>query len=87
MDSSNNSGFLLNGRGQGNGRRVTSLSVLPLKTRRVGGTMLVNSVEAQTPSRWWGAEVRRGGCQLRYRPRYLTMVQNDEVHCEKPSSS
>ncbi|GFX12219.1 hypothetical protein TNCV_1103371 [Trichonephila clavipes] len=26
-------------------------------------------------------------CQLRSRPRHLTMVQNDEVRCQKPSSS
>ncbi|GFV95525.1 hypothetical protein TNCV_4575261 [Trichonephila clavipes] len=27
-------------------------------------------------SRWCGVVVRRGGCQLRCRPRHLTMVQN-----------
>ncbi|GBM28137.1 hypothetical protein AVEN_224194-1 [Araneus ventricosus] len=33
----------------------------------------------QTSSRWCGVEVRRGGCQLRCRPRHLTEVQNYEV--------
>ncbi|GFT48158.1 hypothetical protein TNCV_1001351 [Trichonephila clavipes] len=31
--------------------------------------------------------VRRGGCQLRCRPRHLTMVQNYVVHHQKPSCS
>ncbi|GFV78187.1 uncharacterized protein TNCV_1036551 [Trichonephila clavipes] len=35
-----------------------------------------------TYSRWWGGVVRRRGCQLRCRPRHLTMVQNYEVRCQ-----
>ncbi|GFV13953.1 hypothetical protein TNCV_524301 [Trichonephila clavipes] len=31
--------------------------------------------------------VRKGGCQLRCRSRHLTMFQNDEVRCQKPSCS
>ncbi|GFX65491.1 uncharacterized protein TNCV_4735391 [Trichonephila clavipes] len=34
-----------------------------------------------------GVEVRRGRCQLRCRPHHLTMVQNDKVRHQKPSSS
>ncbi|GFW18700.1 DUF4817 domain-containing protein [Trichonephila clavipes] len=49
-----------------------SSSLVPLKTRRVEG------VEAQTSSRWCDVDVQKGRCQLRYRPRYLTMIQNDE---------
>ncbi|GFU12255.1 hypothetical protein TNCV_4600541 [Trichonephila clavipes] len=51
------------------------------------GTMYVKSVEAQTSFRWCGVEVRRGECQLRCRPRHLTMVQNDEVSHQKLWSS
>ncbi|GFU61361.1 hypothetical protein TNCV_530621 [Trichonephila clavipes] len=43
------------------------------------------SVEAQC--RPVGVEVRRGECQLRCRPRHLTMVQNDGVRRPKPSGS
>ncbi|GBM07910.1 hypothetical protein AVEN_102374-1, partial [Araneus ventricosus] len=35
--------------------------------------------EGQTPSRWCGAEVWRGVCQIRRRPRHVTAVQNEEV--------
>ncbi|GFY16398.1 hypothetical protein TNCV_2350411 [Trichonephila clavipes] len=45
----------------------------------------LNLPRTQTSSRWCGS--RRGGCQLRCRPRHLTMVQNDEVHRQKPSCS
>ncbi|GFT24435.1 uncharacterized protein TNCV_3252631 [Trichonephila clavipes] len=37
--------------------------------------------------RWCGVVVRRGGCQLRCRPRHLTMVQNYVVRRQKPSCS
>ncbi|GFX56679.1 hypothetical protein TNCV_494271 [Trichonephila clavipes] len=48
--------------------------------------MHVKSVEAQTCCRWYDVEVRKGKCQLRCRPRHLTMVQNYEVRRQKPSS-
>ncbi|GFW65406.1 hypothetical protein TNCV_3675801 [Trichonephila clavipes] len=35
-------------------------------------------VVAQTPSLWFGEEVRRG-MQLSCRPRHLTMIQNNEA--------
>ncbi|GFW58966.1 hypothetical protein TNCV_2830721 [Trichonephila clavipes] len=42
---------------------------------------------AQTSSLWYGVEVKRGKCQLRYHPLLLTMVQNYEVcHQKFPSS-
>ncbi|GFT15051.1 uncharacterized protein TNCV_4316321 [Trichonephila clavipes] len=55
---------------------VTSLSPVPLKTRRVGQRCTLNLSRAETSSRRCGVVVRRGGCQLRCRPRHLTMVQN-----------
>ncbi|GFV49889.1 transposable element Tcb1 transposase [Trichonephila clavipes] len=42
---------------------------------------------AETSSRWCSVVVRRGGCQLRCRPRHLTMVQNYVVRRQKPSCS
>ncbi|GFX05775.1 hypothetical protein TNCV_5089651 [Trichonephila clavipes] len=51
------------------------------------GAMHVKCVQEETSSRWCGVVVRRGGCQLRCCPRHLTMVQNDEVRRQKPSSS
>ncbi|GFW96109.1 uncharacterized protein TNCV_958221 [Trichonephila clavipes] len=66
---------------------VMSLSPVPLKTRRVGQRCMLNLSRAETSSRWWGVVVRRGGCQLRCRPRHLTMVQNYVVHRQKPSCS
>ncbi|GFY04429.1 uncharacterized protein TNCV_4415171 [Trichonephila clavipes] len=53
------------------------------------GAMHVKSVESSNvlPFVWCGVVVRRGACQLRCRPRHLTMVQNYEVHPQKPSSS
>ncbi|GFX23484.1 hypothetical protein TNCV_3769601 [Trichonephila clavipes] len=45
--------------------------------------MHLKSVEAQMSSRWYSVEVKRGGCQLRCRPRHLTMVQNYEVRRQK----
>ncbi|GFV56762.1 uncharacterized protein TNCV_2539641 [Trichonephila clavipes] len=64
---------------------VTSSSPVPLKTRRVGQRCTLNLSRAETSSRWCGGVVRRGGCQLRCRPRHLTMVQNYVVRRQKPS--
>ncbi|GFY28038.1 uncharacterized protein TNCV_4563901 [Trichonephila clavipes] len=55
---------------------VTSSSPVPIKTRRVGQRCTLNLSRAETSSRWCGVVVRRGWCQLRCRPRHLTMVQN-----------
>ncbi|GFU09365.1 uncharacterized protein TNCV_143501 [Trichonephila clavipes] len=65
---------------------VTSSSPVPLKTRRGGQRCTLNLSRAETSSRWCGV-VRRGGCQLRCRPRHLTMVQNYVVRRQKPSCS
>ncbi|GFX18606.1 uncharacterized protein TNCV_3310671 [Trichonephila clavipes] len=62
------------------GRHVMSSSPVPLKTRRVGQRCTLNLSKAETSSRWCGVIVRRGVCQLRCRPRPLTMVQNYEDH-------
>ncbi|GFY34925.1 uncharacterized protein TNCV_154981 [Trichonephila clavipes] len=66
---------------------VSSSSPVPLKTRRVGQRCTLNLSRAETSSRWCGVVVRRGGCQLRCRPRHLTMVQNYVVRRQKPSCS
>ncbi|GFW96556.1 aminoglycoside phosphotransferase domain-containing protein 1 [Trichonephila clavipes] len=66
---------------------VTSSRPVPLKTRRVGERCTLNLSRAQTSFRCCGVVVRIGRCQLRYRPRHLTMVQNDEVHRQKPLCS
>ncbi|GFV75591.1 uncharacterized protein TNCV_2240401 [Trichonephila clavipes] len=66
---------------------VTGSSPVPLKTRRVGQRCMLNLSRAETSSRWCGVVVRRGGCQLRCRPRHLTMVQNYVVSRQKPSCS
>ncbi|GFW31705.1 uncharacterized protein TNCV_3099301 [Trichonephila clavipes] len=63
---------------------VTSSSPVPLKTRRVGQRCTLNLSRAETSSRWCGVVVRRGRCQLRCRPRHLTMVQNYVVRRQKP---
>ncbi|GFV13556.1 uncharacterized protein TNCV_67591 [Trichonephila clavipes] len=55
---------------------VTGSNPVPLKTRRVGQLCTLNLSRAETSSRWCGVVVRRGGCQLRCRPRHLTMDQN-----------
>ncbi|GFX43506.1 uncharacterized protein TNCV_4875261 [Trichonephila clavipes] len=47
----------------------------------------LNLSRAETSSRWCGVVVRRGGCQLKCRPRHLTMVQNYVVRRQKPSCS
>ncbi|GFX79807.1 DUF1758 domain-containing protein [Trichonephila clavipes] len=69
------------------GRHVMSSILVPLKTRRVGQRCTLNLSRAETSSRWCGVVVRRGGCQLRCRPRHLTMVQNYVVRRQKPSCS
>ncbi|GFV23783.1 uncharacterized protein TNCV_959771 [Trichonephila clavipes] len=61
---------------------VTSSNPVPLKTRRV--VMHVKLSRAETSSRWCGVVVRRGECQLRCRPRLLTIVQNYVVRLRKP---
>ncbi|GFV73362.1 uncharacterized protein TNCV_3388791 [Trichonephila clavipes] len=66
---------------------VTGSSPVPLKTRRVGQRCTLNLSRAETSSRWCGVVVRRGWCQLRCRPRHLTMVQNYVVRRQKPSCS
>ncbi|GFV43214.1 uncharacterized protein TNCV_2048951 [Trichonephila clavipes] len=40
---------------------VMSSSPVPLKTRRVGQRCTLNLSRAETPSRWCGVVVRRGG--------------------------
>ncbi|GFX71645.1 uncharacterized protein TNCV_2696331 [Trichonephila clavipes] len=40
---------------------VTSLSPIPVKTRRVGQRCTLNLSRAETSSRWCGVVVRRGG--------------------------
>ncbi|GFV24301.1 uncharacterized protein TNCV_422911 [Trichonephila clavipes] len=49
--------------------------------------MHVKSVESSNVLPWCGVEVRREGCQLRCRPRHLTMVENYVVCRQKPSCS
>ncbi|GFV93560.1 uncharacterized protein TNCV_1988721 [Trichonephila clavipes] len=66
---------------------VTGSSPVPLKTRRVGQRCTLNLSRAETSSRWCGVVVRERGCQLRCRPRHLTMVQNYVVRRQKPSCS
>ncbi|GFW35177.1 uncharacterized protein TNCV_5067421 [Trichonephila clavipes] len=51
-----------------------------------GQRCTLNLSRAETSSRWCGVVVRRG-CQLRCRPRHLTMVQNYVVRRQKPSCS
>ncbi|GFU85325.1 uncharacterized protein TNCV_2386301 [Trichonephila clavipes] len=69
------------------GWRVMSSSPVPLQTHRVEERCTLNLSRAQRSSRWCGVEARRGSCQLRCRPRHLTMVQNDELRRQKPSCS
>ncbi|GFW44731.1 uncharacterized protein TNCV_4482761 [Trichonephila clavipes] len=66
---------------------VTSSSPVPLKTRRVGQRCTLNLSRAETSFLWCGGVLRRGGCQLRCRPRHLTMVQNYVVRRQKLSCS
>ncbi|GFV35591.1 uncharacterized protein TNCV_3473621 [Trichonephila clavipes] len=68
-------------------KRFLRNHTLPLKTRRVGQRCTLNLSRAETSSRWCGVVVRRGWCQLRCRPRHLTMVQNYVVRRQKPSCS
>ncbi|GFU21891.1 uncharacterized protein TNCV_3283641 [Trichonephila clavipes] len=64
---------------------VTGSSPVPLKTRRVGQRCTLNLSRVEMSSHWCGSSER--GCQLRCRPRHLTMVQNYVVHRQKPSCS
>ncbi|GFT75102.1 uncharacterized protein TNCV_2244731 [Trichonephila clavipes] len=66
---------------------VTSSSPGPLKTRRVGQRCTLNLSRAETSSRWCGVVIRGRRCQLRCRPRHLTMVQNYVVRRQNPSCS
>ncbi|GFX35386.1 uncharacterized protein TNCV_101931 [Trichonephila clavipes] len=63
---------------------VMSSTPVPLKTLRVGVRCTLNLSRAQTTSRWCGVEFWRGGCQLRDRPRHLTLVLNDEARRQSP---
>ncbi|GFY05992.1 uncharacterized protein TNCV_3862961 [Trichonephila clavipes] len=47
---------------------------VPLKTHRVGQQCTLNLSRAETSSRWCGVVVKRGRCQLRCRPRHLTVL-------------
>ncbi|GFW72040.1 uncharacterized protein TNCV_4789281 [Trichonephila clavipes] len=69
------------------GKHVMSSSPVPLKTSRVWERCTLNLSRAQTSFRWCGVVVRREGCQLRCRPRHLTMAQNYDVRRQKPSCS
>ncbi|GFX37611.1 uncharacterized protein TNCV_3201341 [Trichonephila clavipes] len=69
------------------GRHVMSSSPVPPKTRRVGQGCTLGLSRAEKSSRWCGVVVRRGRCQLRCRPRHLTMDQNYVVRRQKPSCS
>ncbi|GFU53386.1 uncharacterized protein TNCV_2610701 [Trichonephila clavipes] len=64
---------------------VTSSSPVPLKSRRVGERCTLNLSRAQASSCWSDVVVERS--QLKYRPRHLTMVQNNEIRLQKPSCS
>ncbi|GFW78791.1 uncharacterized protein TNCV_4262111 [Trichonephila clavipes] len=69
------------------GWHVTSSSPVPLQIRRVGERCSLNLSRAQMSSRWCDGVVRRGGFQLRCRPRHLTKVQNYDARRQKPSYS
>ncbi|GFU63387.1 uncharacterized protein TNCV_44331 [Trichonephila clavipes] len=60
------------------GWHVSSSSPVPQKTRRVGQPCTLNLSRTEMSSRWCGVVVRRGWCQLKCRPRHLTMLQNYE---------
>ncbi|GFW70790.1 uncharacterized protein TNCV_4148381 [Trichonephila clavipes] len=51
-------------------RHVMSSSPVPPKTRRIGQRCTLNLSRAEMSSRWCGVVVRKGGCQLRCRPRH-----------------
>ncbi|GFU99866.1 uncharacterized protein TNCV_1257151 [Trichonephila clavipes] len=65
-------------------RHVMSSSSVPLKTHRVRERCPLNLSRAQTSFLSCDVVVRRGGCQLRCRPRHLTMVQNYELSDRHP---
>ncbi|GFV84792.1 uncharacterized protein TNCV_4297741 [Trichonephila clavipes] len=58
---------------------VKSSRPVPLKTCRVRIQCKLNLSRAQTSFRWCSVVFRRGGYQLRCRPRHLTIVEKDEV--------
>ncbi|GFW10940.1 hypothetical protein TNCV_4459151 [Trichonephila clavipes] len=59
-------------------------ALVPLKICYVEGLMQIKTVQARSPPVGvFGNEDK--GCQLRYRPRHLTVVQNYEVRVQKPS--
>ncbi|GFT47249.1 hypothetical protein TNCV_3748601 [Trichonephila clavipes] len=64
------------------GQRIMSSSRVLMNNRRIYRLIQVKSVVAHSFH-----VVRRGGCQLRCRPRHLTMVQNYVVRHQKPSCS
>ncbi|GFX76414.1 uncharacterized protein TNCV_5090531 [Trichonephila clavipes] len=64
---------------------VTSSSPVPVKTRCTAAMHVKSVSRDETSSRLCGVVVRRGGCQLRCRPRHLIMVQNYVVRRQKPS--
>ncbi|GFX36553.1 uncharacterized protein TNCV_2031341 [Trichonephila clavipes] len=49
------------------------------------GAMYIKSVESSNVLPQRDGVFRRGRCQLKCRPRHLTMIQNDELHLQKPS--
>ncbi|GFU33020.1 uncharacterized protein TNCV_4155911 [Trichonephila clavipes] len=64
---------------------VMSSNPVPLKTRRVEERCMLNLSRAQMSTRLCGVVVKRGGCQLKCRPRHFAMVQNYEFRCQQPS--
>ncbi|GFY28099.1 hypothetical protein TNCV_4394331 [Trichonephila clavipes] len=54
--------------------------------RSIWRVRLIDATRILSP-RWCGVVVRRGRCQLRCRPRRLTMVQNEVVRRQKLSCS
>ncbi|GFU86497.1 uncharacterized protein TNCV_423131 [Trichonephila clavipes] len=58
-----------------NGMYVMSSSPVPQKTRHVGQQCTLNLSRAEKSLSWCGMAVGRRRCQLRCRPRHLTLVQ------------
>ncbi|GFV70714.1 hypothetical protein TNCV_2022781 [Trichonephila clavipes] len=68
------------------GWRVMSSSPVPLKTRRVGQRCTLNLTSLKCPPFGVKCKLGEGLPQLRFRLHHLTMVQNDKVRRQKPSS-